>query len=146
MARGKRAASAKAVAALGEVPLFSGLSDRELRHVASMAKEVTFPAGTEICREGEEGVGMHVVLDGETKVQIAGRTRRRMGPGAFFGEIALLDGGPRSATVIAETEVRTISIPFWTFKSTLKREPSMALKLLDEVCARLREEGSWLHA
>ena len=139
MARSKVAN--RSVEALRSVPLFSNLSDRQLRAIAGQAKEVYFQSGDHICREGESGVGMHVVLEGDTKVQINGRTRRRMGPGAFFGEIALLDGGPRSATVIAETDVHTISLPFWNFKKLLKEQPPLALKMLEEVCGRLRDEG-----
>jgi CRP-like cAMP-binding protein len=85
---------------------------------------------------------MHMVISGETKVQVGGRTRRRLGPGAFFGEIALLDGGPRTATVIADTPVETLFIAFWNFKTVLKREPGLALKILEEVCSRIRASDS----
>lgn len=67
-----------------------------------MARSARFPAVRVICTEGELGAGLHVVIEGETKVQVNARTKRRLGPGAFFGEIALPDGGSRSATVIAE--------------------------------------------
>lgn len=143
MARAK-GSTAKSVEMLRLVPLFSDLSDRQLRSVLGQAKEVSFPAGREICKQGETGVGMHVVLEGQTKVQINGRTRRKLGPGAFFGEIALLDGGPRTASVIAETDVHTISIPHWNFRSLLKEQPPLALKMLEETCRRLREEISSL--
>ena len=82
--------------------------------------------------------------EGQTKVQINGRTRRKLGPGAFFGEIALLDGGPRTASVIAETDVHTISIPHWNFRSLLKEQPPLALKMLEETCKRLRVENASL--
>jgi len=144
MARSKKSA-AKSVEMLRLVPLFSTLSDRQLRSIIGQAKEVSFPAGTEICKEGETGVGMHVVLEGQTKVQINGRTRRKQGPGAFFGEMALLDGGPRSASVIAETDVHTISIPHWNFRALLEEQPPLALKMLEELCKRLREESLQLH-
>lgn len=144
MARSKRSA-AKSVEMLRVVPLFSNLSDRQLRSIIGQAKEVFFPAGREICKQGETGVGMHVVLEGQTKVQINGRTRRKLGPGAFFGEIALLDGGPRTASVIAETDVHTISIPHWNFRTLLKEQPPLALKMLEETCKRLREENASLH-
>jgi CRP/FNR family transcriptional regulator, cyclic AMP receptor protein len=129
---------ARLVDQLKTIPLFSGCSQPELRRIADIVQEVEFPAGHTICKEGETGVGLHVVVEGETKVQIGGRTRRRLGSGAFFGEIALLDGGPRSATVIAETPVRTLSIPMWKFRTTLKSQPSLALKMLEETCRRLR--------
>jgi CRP/FNR family transcriptional regulator, cyclic AMP receptor protein len=107
---------------------------------------VEFGAGDVICREGETGVGLHVVVSGETKVQVGGRTRRRLGPGAFFGEVALLDGGPRSATVVADTPVRTLSIPAWSFRSLLKSQPSLSLKMLEEVCRRLRTVDASINA
>ena len=123
---------------LKTVPIFSACTKRELESIAAIVKEVEFEAGRVICKEGETGVGLHVVMEGETKVQIGGRTRRRLGPGAFFGEIALLDGGPRSATVVAETPVKTLAIPAWTFRSVIKTQPNLALKMLEEVCRRLR--------
>ncbi|MBA2725735.1 MAG: cyclic nucleotide-binding domain-containing protein, partial [Actinobacteria bacterium] len=67
-----------------------------------------------------------------------------LGPGAFFGEIALLDGGPRSATVVAEGDVTTLSLPTWAFRSILKANPTLALKMLEEVCRRLRTSESSL--
>jgi CRP/FNR family cyclic AMP-dependent transcriptional regulator len=127
---------------LRTIPLFSSCSRSELNHIAAIVKEVEFPAGRTICKEGQSGVGLHVIVEGETKIQIGGRTRRRLGSGAFFGEIAVLDGGPRTATVIAETPVRTLSIPSWSFKATLKSQPSLALKMLEETCRRLRTADS----
>jgi CRP/FNR family cyclic AMP-dependent transcriptional regulator len=127
---------------LKTIPLFSGLSRSELNRIAGIVKEVEFPAGRAICKEGETGVGLHVIIEGETKVLIGGRTRRRLGAGAYFGEIALLDGGPRTATVIAETPVRTLSIPAWSFKTALKAQPNLALKMLEETARRLRTADS----
>jgi CRP/FNR family cyclic AMP-dependent transcriptional regulator len=127
---------------LKTIPLFSSCTASELNRIAAIVKEVQFPQGRTICKEGDTGVGLHVVIEGETKVQIGGRTRRRLGAGAFFGEIALLDGGPRSATVIAETPVRTLSIPSWSFKTTLRSNPNLALKMLEETCRRLRTSNS----
>jgi CRP-like cAMP-binding protein len=132
-------------ALLKTVPLFSSCTKKELSTIASIVKEVDFEAGRTICREGESGVGLHVVVDGETKVQIGGRTRRRLGPGAFFGEIALLDGGPRSATVIAETPVKTLAIPAWEFRPLIEAQPRLALKMLEEMCRRLRSTNASLH-
>lgn len=129
---------------LRTVPIFSACTNKELSSIAAIVKEVEFPAGTMICKEGETGVGMHVVREGETRVQIGGRTRRRLGPGAFFGEIALLDGGPRTATVVAETPVKTLAIPSWSFKAVIKSQPTLALKMLEEVCRRVRANESTL--
>jgi CRP/FNR family transcriptional regulator, cyclic AMP receptor protein len=123
---------------LKTVPIFSACSPKELSGIAALVKEVEFPPGKVITKEGQTGVGMHIVVEGETKVQIGGRTRRRLGPGAFFGEIALLDGGPRTATVVAETAVKTLAIPAWSFKALVRSQPSLALKMLEETCRRLR--------
>lgn len=138
-------AEAREIEVFKSIPLFSECSPKELRAIADAAKQVTFEAGKEICREGQTGVGLHVILEGETKVQIGGRTRRRMGAGAFFGEVALLDGGPRSATVIAETPVRTLSLTSWQFKGLIKQQPGLALKMLAEMSRRLRSADSSLH-
>ncbi len=127
---------------LRTLPMFSACSKKELSSIASAGKEVQFEPGRVICKEGDPGVGMHVILEGEIKVQVGGRTKRRFGPGAFFGEIALLDGGPRTATVIAETPVRTFSLTSWTFKGLLKSQPTLAFKMLEEVCRRIRRADS----
>jgi CRP/FNR family cyclic AMP-dependent transcriptional regulator len=129
---------------LKTVPMFASCTRKELGAISRIAKRVSFDEGDEICREGETGVGLHVIVEGETKVQIGGRTRRRLGPGAFFGEIALLDGGPRTATVLAETPVETIAIPVWNFKQLLKSQPTLALKMLEEVSRRVRSSESSL--
>jgi CRP/FNR family cyclic AMP-dependent transcriptional regulator len=142
MAKGKR--QSEFSSQLKTVPIFSACTKKELESIAAIVKQVEFPAGKTICKEGDTGVGLHVVVEGETKVQIRGRTRRRLGPGAFFGEIALLDGGPRSATVIADTRVKTLAIPAWTFRSVIKSQPKLALKMLEETCRRLRTADSTL--
>jgi CRP/FNR family cyclic AMP-dependent transcriptional regulator len=130
---------------LKTVPIFSSCSRKEIGAIGRITKEVHFDPGVAICREGETGVGLHIVVEGETKVQIGGRTRRRLGPGAFFGEVAVLDGGPRTATVIAETPVRTLSIPSWSFKSLLRSQPSLSTKMLEEICRRLRTSEASLN-
>lgn len=120
------------------VPLFAGISARELKSIGASVKEVHFAAGRVICEQGDMGVGLHVVVKGETVVQVDGKTKRRLGPGAFFGEVALLDRGPRTATVIAETDVTTLALPVWAFRSVLKANPSIAMKMLEELGRRLR--------
>jgi CRP-like cAMP-binding protein len=132
------------VAVLRSVPLFAGCTDKELEEISKMAKEVQFPEGKQICKQGQTGLGLHVITDGETKVVINGRTRRRLGPGAFFGEMALLDNGPRSAAVVAESEVSTLSLSAWDFKEVVGNHPTIALKVLEEMSKRLREADSSL--
>ncbi len=138
MAR-KTQADTQLVTFVKGVPIFSSCTQKELKGIATSGKEVSFDVGRVICKEGETGVGLHIILEGEVKVLVGDRTRRRLGPGAFFGEIALLDGGPRSASVVAETPVRTFAITSWNFRSVLKEHPSMPVKMLEEVCKRLRE-------
>jgi CRP-like cAMP-binding protein len=124
--------------ALRKVPLFSSCTNKELAAIAAAGKIAQHQAGYVICHEGQTGHGLHVVLDGETRVEIGGRTRRRLGRGAYFGEIALLDRGPRTATVVAETPVETFVLPVWNFRSLVKSQPGLAFKLLEELCGRLR--------
>jgi CRP/FNR family cyclic AMP-dependent transcriptional regulator len=127
---------------LKTVPLFSGCSTRELASLSQFLRVVDFPAGRAIVKEGATGTGLHVLLEGETKVVVGDRTRQRLGPGDFFGEIALLDRGPRMATVVAETPVRTLSLSSWNFRAALKEHPSMAVKMLEELARRVRTAGA----
>ena len=123
---------------LANVPIFSGCSRRELAIIARASKEVSHKEGTVIAREGERGIGLFLILEGECKVSIGGRTKAKLGPGDFFGEVALLDGGPRTATVTAETDVRLVGITGWVFRGLLMEHPSIALKTLEAVAGRLR--------
>ncbi len=138
---GRGRADKQLVEQLKTVPLFSGCSARELASLSQFLKEVDYPAGREIVKQGHTGTGLHVIVDGQTKVVIGERTRRRLGPGDFFGEISLLDRGPRTATVVAETPVRTLSLSVWNFRAALKEHPSMAVKMLEELARRLRASG-----
>lgn len=134
----RKKADAGTIRLLKEIPLFGTCTDKELGAIAAAVKEVSFESGHEICREGESGIGMHAIIDGEVRVEVGGELKRRMGPGAFFGEIALLDGGPRSATVTAETPVRTLALTSWDFKPLLHSNAELTVKMLEEVCNRLR--------
>jgi CRP/FNR family cyclic AMP-dependent transcriptional regulator len=127
---------------LKTVPLFSACSARELASIGRFLKQVDYPAGRQIVKQGHVGVGLYIILDGETKVVVGDRTRRRLGPGAFFGEISLLDRGPRSATVVAETPVRALSLSAWNFRAALKEHPNLAVKMLEEMARRVRATGS----
>jgi CRP/FNR family cyclic AMP-dependent transcriptional regulator len=138
MARGNKAL----VERLKSVPLFSGCSSRELASLVRFLKEADYPAGRDIVKEGHTGTGLYVILHGETKVVVGDRTRRRLGPGAFFGEISLLDRGPRTATVVADTPVRTLTLSSWNFRAALKEHPTMAVKMLEELARRIRASGA----
>lgn len=115
---------------LRRVPLFSDLDRRELDDIASAMKQRTFQAGQQIAVEGESGVGFFVIEDGEAKVTIGGEDRRTLGPGDYFGEVALITHGARTATVTADTELRTYAMTFWDFRPLVEETPGIAWKLL----------------
>jgi CRP/FNR family transcriptional regulator, cyclic AMP receptor protein len=121
------------------VPLFSEFSDKDLQRVATIAKEVEFPTGKEIARQGESGIGFHMIVDGQAEVSVDGTSHGTLGPGSYFGEMSLLDGGTRSATVTAKTDLRTVSMTSWDFNGLLDQHPELARKLLVELCRRLRK-------
>ena len=125
-------------AKLANVPIFSGCSKRELAVIARAAKEVSHREGTVIAREGERGIGLFLILEGRCTVSIGGKAKAKLGPGDFFGEVALLDGGPRTATVTATSPVRLAGITGWVFRGLLMEHPSIALKTLEAVAGRLR--------
>ena len=123
---------------LASVPLFQGCTKKELRVIADAAKEVHHTAGSVIAREGDSGMGFFLILDGTAKVSIGGRTKAKLGHGDYFGEIALLDEGPRSATVSAETDIELLGLTAWTFRRLVAQNPSIAPKLLKVMGERLR--------
>ena len=125
-------------AKLAKVSIFSECTKRELAIIARAAKEVSHREGTVIAREGERGVGLFLILEGQCVVTIGGKTKAKLGPGDFFGEVALLDGGPRTATVTALSPVKLIGITGWVFRGLLMEHPSIALKTLEAVAGRLR--------
>jgi CRP/FNR family cyclic AMP-dependent transcriptional regulator len=127
-----------ATARLAQIPIFSGCTKRELAIISRAAKEVVHKKGTAIAREGERGIGLFTILEGECRVTIGGRTKATLRPGDFFGEIALLDGGPRTATVTAATDVKLLGITGWVFRGLLVEHPQIALKTLQGVAGRLR--------
>ena len=118
------------VSQLAKVPLFSECSQRDLQTVARVVREIPHEAGTVIAREGDPGVGLFIILDGTADVSL--------GPGDFFGEIALLDGGPRTATVTARSDVALLGLTEWVFRGLMAEHPSIALKTLQQMAARLR--------
>jgi CRP-like cAMP-binding protein len=124
---------------LSRIDLFGGLSNRQLRHLAGRAKEVHHDPGQPVTSEGNLALGFHMILDGEATVTQGGATLRRLGPGDHFGEISMIDGKRRSATVTAETPLRTVTVTHATFVELLDQDPSFARTLLTVLCARLRE-------
>jgi CRP-like cAMP-binding protein len=124
---------------LAGVPLFAGLSRRYLKRLAEHADVVTFRERETIVETGQPGGTFYVILEGEARVGRGPKTLRGLVPGDFFGEISLLDGGVRTATVIAETPVTTIRIFKRSFDRVVASEPGVASKILAVVARRLRE-------
>ncbi len=133
---------ADAIAQLQRVPLFSGLTKKELRLAARFLRERRFLAGSAIVVEGQPGYGLYVLQDGRASVRRKGRTVARMGPGDFFGEMAVLDDGPRTATVYADTDTVCLTLASREVKTLLSDQPGMAYKMLQEVVRRVRQASS----
>jgi CRP-like cAMP-binding protein len=115
---------------LKRVPLFADLEKKELEQIASSMKPRTFSPGQQIAVEGESGVGFFVIEDGQAKVTVHGDEVRTLGPGDYFGEVALITHGARTATVTADTELKTYGMTFWDFRPLVEDTPGIAWKLL----------------
>jgi CRP-like cAMP-binding protein len=125
---------------LGAVPLFSDLSKKDLERVMTTSKEAVHGQGESVVTEGRGGVGFHLITDGKAKVIRGGRTVATLGPGEFFGEMALVDDAPRSASVVADTDLMTLVISKWEFRPLIRSNPELAWKLIEHLVARVREE------
>jgi CRP-like cAMP-binding protein len=119
--------------------LFAGMSPDELKKLAKEMREVRHPAGSEIMIRGKEGVGFLVILDGEAEVTTADGRHRKLGPGDYFGEMALLDHQGRSADISAKSDLRVAAVTEWGFKAFLAENPEIAYRLLQTLSRRLRE-------
>jgi CRP/FNR family cyclic AMP-dependent transcriptional regulator len=126
------------VPVLGEVPLFRGLAKRHLRRIARLGRVRRFAPGAAIVRAGDRGMSFYVLLDGEARVVPRSGPRSRLKAGDCFGEMALLDESPRSADVVAESDVLSLTINRSAFTKLLRGEPELARALLRTLAARLR--------
>jgi CRP/FNR family transcriptional regulator, cyclic AMP receptor protein len=124
---------------LGRVPLFSGLGRRELERVASSMKERRFQKGDTITTEGRGGVGFFVIEDGEADVTVHGEERAKLGPGDYFGEIALITESDRTATITAETDMRCYGMTMWDFRPLVETNASIAWNMLQSLAQKLRD-------
>ena len=124
---------------LSRVPLFAELSEKELGMIAASMKDRTFPAGHAIAREGSHGVGFFVIADGSAQVTVGGQPVGKLGAGDYFGEIALLADGDRTATVTAETELRCYGMTSWDFRPLVEDHAEIAWKLLQAVARKIRD-------
>jgi CRP-like cAMP-binding protein len=137
------------VSSLAGTDLFAGLSPKTLRSIAESGEVRDFEAGTVVTTEGakvegfsafgREGAYFHLILDGDAAVSRHGEAVATIGPGAYFGEVSLIDGGPRSAEVTAGASgLRTFSLQKWSFESLLEEHPEVAAPMLRVMTARLR--------
>ncbi len=132
---------AKLVDELRQVPLFSGLSQRQLKQLARGFKEREFRPGTSMVRQGEmSGVGFFVITGGEASVSVDGMEVAKLGPGDHFGELALISEQVRSATVTAEGHLQCLVMAFWDFRRFAQENPDVTWKLLQHLVGVLTEE------
>ena len=126
------------VETLRNVPLFAELGERERERLSRQLRERTFTAGSTVTSEGSTGAGFFVIAEGNATVSVGGETRAKLGPGDYFGEIALIDEGVRSATIIAETDLRCYGLTPWEFRPLVEEHPELAWSLLQTLARRLR--------
>jgi CRP/FNR family transcriptional regulator, cyclic AMP receptor protein len=123
---------------LGAVPLFSLTGKKQLRAIAEQFKLQKVPEGKQLTEQGEYGREFYVVVSGSARCEVDGREIRKFGPGSFFGELALLAGGPRSATIVAETPMELLVLDRRDFTFLVRVQPDVAVKILASVAARLQ--------
>ena len=123
---------------LEEVGLLAECSRRQLRAIARISEVIEVPEDTVLARSGAPGEEFFLILDGSARVEVSPRKRSRLKPGEYFGEMSLLDGGPRSASVIAETPLRLLVIKRRDFHTLLSEAPELTQSLLATLSRRLR--------
>lgn len=124
---------------LANVPLFSSLSKKDLQRVAKASDEVTIEAGRTLVEQGRTGHEFFLILDGTAAVRRNNRKVTDLGPGQYFGELSILDRGPRSASVVASTEMKVLVLGQREFVGVLDSIPGMAYKILTVMAQRLRD-------
>jgi CRP-like cAMP-binding protein len=124
---------------LKRVPMFEHLSDKELKTLAANFTERSFQTGQELTSEGQGAAGFFVIETGEANVAVDGDSRRTLGPGDYFGEIALIDGGSRTATITAESDGKCYGLTSWQFRPLVEEHGTIAWTLLEALAARIRE-------
>jgi len=127
------------VDSLREVPLFADLARRDLKRVADSMKEMSFASGQEVVAQGKSGVGFFVILEGAARVSQAGEDRGVLTSGDYFGEMALIDGDDRAASVHAEGDLRCATMTTWHFRPFVRDHPDIAWALLTALVKRVRE-------
>jgi CRP/FNR family transcriptional regulator, cyclic AMP receptor protein len=124
--------------AIRRVPLFADLSDTELEQVARLFKQRRFKQGETVAQEGSGGAAFYLIDSGEAIVTVGGSPRPALGPGDYFGEIALIDEGARSATITAASELACYGLTYWDFRPLVQENAVICWKLLQFMVGRLR--------
>ena len=125
---------------LSKVPLFAELDDRELKLLSGQMHERRFPEGGQVTLEGSHGAGFFVIAEGNASVSVGGEPRTTLGQGDYFGEIALIDEGVRSASIMAVTDLLCYGMTPWEFRPFVEQHPQVAWGLLKTLARRFREE------
>ena len=129
----------QALQLLSQVELFEGLSKAELRKIHGLSKELTFAEGENVITQQGKGGRFYLVTEGEAEIRIDDRDLKHITVGDYFGEMSLIDGEPRSATVKATTPLRTLTIASFNFRPLLLEHPTIAYKLLMTLSRRVRD-------
>jgi voltage-gated potassium channel len=124
---------------LRRVPLFSDLERRELEELAESLKERTFREGETVAQEGQGAVGFFIIEDGEARVSVRSEERGRLGPGDYFGEIALIARTDRTATIAADTDLRCLGMTSWDFRPLVESNGKIAWKLMRALARKIQE-------
>lgn len=126
--------------ALREVSLFAGLDDRTLGRIAQQTKRYEFTAGSSVIDADASGRfgRLYIVVSGEAAATIGDEEVASYGPGGYFGELSVLDGSPRAATVTATTDLDTVGLSAWNLKALLREEPDIAIHVIESLTAMLR--------
>jgi voltage-gated potassium channel len=119
---------------LAGVPLLASLERKDLQRLAKDFTEKTFPAGSTVVKEGDtHGMGFFVVAEGEGTVTVGGKEVAKVGPGSYFGEVALISDRTRTATVTATTDLKTLVMTYWDFRAFVRSDAEVAWRLLEHV-------------
>jgi CRP/FNR family transcriptional regulator, cyclic AMP receptor protein len=124
---------------LQRIPLFAGLKQRELERLSGSFNEREFKAGDSVLIESEGGAGFFVIESGEAVVSVHGDERGRLGPGDYFGDVAMIDQGDRTATIQAASDLKCYGLAFWDFRPIVESDPRVAWPLLQAMAKRLRK-------
>ncbi len=130
--------STKKETLLKKVPVFSALSGRNLKQIGKLMDEVRVKAGQILVQQGKTGQDFYLIVDGQARVEKDGKKFKILGPGDFFGEISLIDRGPRTASVLSETDMTVLAVSHRAFMRLLDTVPALSKAMLGALCNYIR--------